>query len=127
MPLQDSTPYVGPVLVPTDGATTDFPVVIPFGGRGYIINRVLVTDALGGSSGSALLGLFTLAGGLGTTIITAAALTTHTGPTLVSSRTIIAAAAQTTALTVPTLFLRITTASGVAGTSVKVQIDFTAL
>ena len=127
MPLQDSTSYIGPFLVPTDGATTDFPVVVPFGGRGYIINRVLVTDALGGSSALALLGLFTLAGGTGTTIITAVALTTHTGPTLVSSRTIIAAAAQTTALTASTLFIRITTASGVVGTSVKVQIEYTAL
>lgn len=128
MPMQDSSNLCGPFLVNTDGANTDFAITLPTAGtRGYIINRVLVADAQGGSSASALLGLFTAAAGGGTTIITAAALTTHTTSAIVSSRTIIAAAAQTTALTNSNLFLRVTTASGVTGTTVKVYFDITTL
>jgi hypothetical protein len=128
MALQDSTPFIGPVTIPTDAANTDYPVTIPFGGsKGYVINSVRVYDALGGSSASALLGLYTAPAAGGTAIITPAALTTHSTQPIVSSRTVIAAAAQTTAVTASTLYLRVTTASGVAGTTVKVIFDVTNL
>lgn len=121
MPLQDSTPAIpfGPISTAT--ANTDFAVPIPNAGRGYTVRRVTCYDAQGGSSASATLSVRGSPGGTGTSIVADAPLTTHTGPTVVSDRTV-AATGITPIVTDPILYVRIGTASGVGGTSIRGSI-----
>lgn len=80
-----------------------------------------VYNAQGGSSATATLSVRGGAGGTGTSIVADAALTTHTGPTVVSARTV-AATGMTPVVTDDILYLRVGTASGVAGTTVDVAV-----
>jgi len=113
---QNVIPF-GPIGTAT--ANTDFPVVIPVASsRGYTVRRVTCYDDQGGSSASATLSVRGLPGGAGTSVVADAALTTHTGATVVSDRTV-AATGVTPAVLDPILYVRIGTASGVAGTSIR--------
>ena len=124
MSFVDAIPVLGfAKAVPTATATTDaaeidIPVALA---SGFIIDSVHVYNAQGGSSASATLGVFTGAGGTGVTIVADAALTGVTGPTVVSARTV-AATAVTPIVRADRVFVRIGTASGVAGTTVDVVI-----
>lgn len=100
----------------TDAATIDIPVL----GSGYVVTAVLVYNA-SGNNATATLGVFGAAGGAAPTIVADAALTTHTASTEVSSRTV-AATATTPAVTADDLYIRVGTASGVAGSTVDVVI-----
>lgn len=119
------------VGVPTATATTDgATVAVPFTGSGYIVekvyvskSRVLATGATADNS-TATFGVFGAAAGAAPVIVADAALTTHTGITVNSSRTV-AATALTPIVTATTLYLRTGTASGVAGSGVDVTIVFT--
>lgn len=123
MPMIDGYPILGfAKAVKTDTASTDAAIInIPVVGKGYVIKAVAVYNALGGSSALATLSVRGTAGGAGTSIVADAALTTHTGATIVSERTV-AATGVTPAVTDDNLYVRITTASGVAGTTVDVAI-----
>lgn len=122
------------VGVPTDTATTDGASVnVPFTGSGYVVEKVYVSKSRVLSTGAtannatATFGVFGStggAGGSGPIIVADAALTTHTGITVVSSRTV-AATALTPIVTAPTLYLRTGTASGVTGSGVDVTITYT--
>lgn len=78
-------------------------------------------NASGGSSASATLSVRGGAGGTGTSVVADAALTTHTGATVVSSRTV-AATGLTPVVTDDVLYVRVGTASGVAGSTIDVAI-----
>lgn len=121
----DALPILGFAKgVRTDVAASDAAVIeIPVSpaAPGFIVDSVHVYNAQGGSSATATLGVFGGAGGTGATIVADAALTGHTGPTVVSARTV-AATATTPAVRTETLFVRIGTASGVAGSTVDVVI-----
>ena len=122
MPLVDTVPCLFAKAVLTSTATSDAAVIqVPQVGRGYTVRRVTVYNAQGGSSATATLGVFTGAGGTGATIVADAALTGVTGPTVVSDRTV-AATGVTPVVTSPLLYVRIGTASGVAGTTVDVAV-----
>lgn len=125
MPLKDGLPVVTYLDLPTDAAATDYELKIPNAGTGYVIRRVTVSNASGGSSASATFGVFTAVAAGGTAIVADAALTTHTGATVVSDRTVIAPA-TTGRLTGTSIYLRITTGSGVTGTKVDVAVEYTA-
>ena len=104
----------------TDTATTDAATInIPC--KNYIITGVYVYNASGGSSASATLSVRGTAGGAGTSIVADAALTTHTGETVVSSRTV-AATGVTPVVTDDLLYVRVGTASGVAGSTIDIAI-----
>lgn len=121
MALKDGINFLGTVYgVKTDTASTDAASIdIPAGK--YIITDVVVYNAQGGSSASATLSVRGGAGGTGTIVVADAALTGHTGPTVVSKRTL-AATATTPVITDDSQYIRIGTASGVAGTTVDVRI-----
>lgn len=122
MPLIDSLQILGFAEIATDGAAVDAGIIdLPSRGKGNVILYVIAYDATGGSSALATLSVRGSAGGAGTTIVADAALTTHTGATVVSQRTV-AATGVTPAVTDDKLYLRITTPSGVAGTKIKVAI-----
>jgi hypothetical protein len=133
MPLQDSYACLVVKAVPTDTATTDGASVdVPFTGSGYVVravhvynSRILSTGATADNS-TATLGVFGASGGSSPTIVANAALTTHTGKTIVSSRTV-AATATTPIVTASTLYIRTGTASGVTGSGVDVVIEYSAL
>lgn len=119
------------VGVPTDTATTDgASVVVPFTGSGYVVENVYVSKSRILSTGAtannatATLGVFGATGGGAPVIVADAALTTHTGITVVSSRTV-AATALTPIVTASTLYLRTGIASGVTGSGVDVTIVYT--
>lgn len=116
MPQPQNVIPFGPISTAT--ANTDFIVNIPVAARGYTVRRVTCYDAQGGSSASATLSVRGGPGGTGTSVVADAALTTHTGPTVVSDRTV-AATGVTPAVTDNNLYVRIGTASGVAGTSIR--------
>lgn len=133
MALQDGYPCVVVRAVPTDTATTDGASVnIPFTGKGYVVravyvydSRILATNATADNS-TATLGVFGAAGGSSPTIVSNAALTTHTGNTVVSSRTV-AATGATPIVTAKTLYFRTGTASGVAGSGVDIMVEYSIL
>lgn len=118
MPQPQNVIPFGPI--PTDTASTDQAIIpIPVASsRGYTVRRVTCYDAQGGSSASATLSVRGSAGGTGTSIVADAALTTHTGATVVSDRTV-AATGVTPAVKDVNLYVRIGTASGVAGTTIR--------
>ena len=119
------------VGVPTDTATTDgASVVVPFTGSGYVVEKVYVSKSRVLSTGAtannatATFGVFGATGGNAPIIVADAALTTHTGITIVSSRTV-ATTAMTPIVTASRLYLRTGTGSGVTGSGVDVTITFT--
>lgn len=122
MALIDSWQCLGFAQIRTDVAATDAAIIdIPSRGLGNVVKFVAVYNALGGSSATATLGVFGAAGGTGAVIVADAALTGHTGQTVVSERTV-AATAITPVVTADKLYVRVGTASGVAGSTVCVAI-----
>ena len=116
MPIIDSQAILGfAKAVPTDGATTD---AAPC--KNYIITGVYCYNA-SGNNGSATLSVRGTAGGAGTSIVADAALTTHTAANVVSSRTV-AATGVTPVVSDDLLYIRVGTASGVAGSTIDVAI-----
>lgn len=122
MPLTDAFQILGFAEIATDVATTDAAVIdIPTRGSGNVVKYVTVYGATGDNTLTTL-GVFTAAGGTGATIVADAALgATHAGATGVSERTV-AATAITPIVTADDLYLRVGTASGVAGSKVKVAV-----
>ena len=98
----------------TDAATINIPA------RNYIITGVYCYNA-SGNNGSATLSVRGTAGGAGTSIVADAALTTHTAANVVSSRTV-AATGVTPVVADGVLYVRVGTASGVAGSTIDVAI-----
>jgi hypothetical protein len=92
------------------GANTDFRVIIPrqFASSRYQILSAVATARTGGA-GAATLGLFTGAGGTGTTLVTNVALGSLVGADLIQTLTL-AAGALNTLVTAGTLFWRVGTA-----------------
>jgi len=121
MPMIDSQHILGFAKgVKTDTASTDAGQInIPC--KNYIITGVYAYNASGGSSASATLSVRGGAGGTGTSVVADAALTTHTGATVVSARTV-AATGLTPVVTDDVLYVRVGTASGVAGSTIDVAI-----
>ena len=120
MPLIDSQHILGFVkAVPTDAASTDAATInIPC--KNYIITGVYCYNASGNNS-SATLSVRGSAGGNGTTIVSDAALATHTAANVVSSRTV-AATGLTPVVTDDVLYVRVGTASGVSGSTIDIAI-----
>lgn len=98
----------------TDAATINIPC------KNYIITGVYCYNA-SGSNASATLSVRGSAGGSGTSIVADAALTTHTASNVVSSRTV-AATGLTPVVTDDVLYVRVGTASGVAGSTIDIAI-----
>lgn len=121
MPMIDSQHILGfAKAIKTDTANTDAATInIPC--KNYIITGVYVYNASGGSSASATLSVRGGAGGTGTSIVADAALTTHTAANVVSSRTV-AATGLTPVVTDDLLYVRVGTASGVAGSTIDIAI-----
>lgn len=106
--------------VKTDTASTDA-AFVPIPANRYIVTDVIAHNALGGSSASATVSVRGGAGGTGTSVVADAALTGHTGATVVTKRTL-AATATTPVITDDGLYIRVGTASGVAGTTCDFDI-----
>ena len=105
--------------VPTATASTDAAQInIPC--KRYVIKGVTCYNASGNNS-SATLSVRGGADGTGTSIVADAALTTHTGATVVSERTV-AATGVTPEVTDDILYVRVGTASGVAGSTIDVAV-----
>jgi len=102
----------------TDSLALDLPVS---GSGGLIIDSVVVYNA-SASGATATIGVFTGAGGTGTTVVADAALTGVTGPTIVSARTVAAGGTFGAGSIPDQLFVRTGTASGTAGTTIDVVI-----
>lgn len=132
MPLQEGYPGYVVIEVPTDVANTDLEVQIPYTGYGFALRRATAYDSRLRSTGAtadnslATLGIFTLAAGAGVALVANAALTTHTGNTIVSDRTV-AAAALTPAVRVGSVFVRVGTASGVTGSAISLKLEWSVL
>lgn len=118
----DTLPMIGYAKsVATDGANTDAATIdIPVA-TGYIIDSVVAYNASGDNT-LATLAVFTGAGGTGVTIVANAALgATHAAATGVTQRTV-AATAVTPKVSDGTLYLRVGTASGVAGSKIDIVV-----
>ncbi len=133
MALQMEYPCLLVETILTDTATTDAATLtIPYTGSGIVINKIfvydsrLVTTGATANNATATLAVFTAAAGGGVTIVADAALTTHTGSTIVSSRTI-AATATTPKVTATTLVFRVGTASGVANSCISASVEYSVL
>ena len=123
MSFVDAIPVLGFAKgVLTDTAATDAAIIeVPIAPvSGFIVDSVHVYNA-SGNVATATLGVFTGAGATGVTIVADAALTGVSGPTIVSARTV-AATAVTPVVRADRLFIRIGTASGVAGATIDVAI-----
>lgn len=130
MALQDSTNALVARGIRTDTASTDAYILpIPYSGKGYTVRRVtvynsrlLATGATANNS-SATLSVRGGAGGTGTSVVADAALTTHTGSTIVSDRTV-AATGITPLVTDTNLYIRVGTASGVTDSAIDVVVVY---
>ena len=120
MPTVDAIDCLGFRQIATDVAATDFEIDMPARGLGNVVKYVTVYGATGNNA-TATLGVFGSTAGAGAVIVADAALTTHTGSTIVSERTV-AATAITPAVTADKLYVRVGTASGVAGSKVWVAL-----
>lgn len=134
MASKDGYPLLYAIGVATDAATTDAATIaVPVPGNSSIAvrrvtvynSRILATEATADNS-TGTIGVFTAAGGGGVTIVANAAMTTLTGNTVVSDRTV-AATALTPKVTASTLYIRVGTASGVTGSGVDVAIEYSVL
>lgn len=133
MPLKDSYQCLVAKGVKTDTGSTDAAVIaVPFGGRGYAVRRVTVYNSRDGVTGATVNGATASisvrggAGGTGTSFVADAALTGLTGSTIALDRTI-AATALSPVPTDQNLYVRVGTASGVAGSVVDVAVEYSAL
>jgi hypothetical protein len=133
MALQDSYNCLLVESIATDVATTDaYTLNIPYTGSGIVVRRItcydsrLLTTGATANNATATLGVFTAAGGTGVTIVADAALTTHTGSTIVSDRTV-AATALTPKVTATTLIFRVGTASGVTSSGISAAVEYSVL
>ena len=124
MSLIDAQPILGFAkgvstnVTNTDVAEIDIPVAL---GSGFIVDSVHVYNAVGDNTLTTL-GVFTAAGGAGVTIVANAALgATHAAATGVTARTV-AATATTPIVRADRLFVRVGTASGVAGSAVDIVV-----
>lgn len=120
MAMIDSMSLLGYAkAIPTATAATDAATInIPC--RNYIIREVYCYNA-SGNNGSATLSVRGSPAGAGTSVVADAALTTHTAANVVSSRTV-AATGQTPVVVDDLLYIRVGTASGVAGSTIDVAI-----
>lgn len=126
MALKDAYQFLGfRKAIPTDVATTDYEIDMPC--DNFVVKSVTCYNA-SGNNATATLGVFSGKGGASgnSTIVADAALTTHTAATVVSERTV-AATAITPKVTADKLYVRIGTASGVAGSTIDVIIHGYAL
>lgn len=99
-----------------NAAGTDNSIIVPAGVGKWRPTKLTITDAsITLAASIATLGLFTGAGGTGTTLVTAALLTTLTGATKCFDMTLLAAASNDY-LTSNTIFLRNVIAHGSAAT-----------
>ena len=116
MALNDGFAQLGYVVdIATDGASTDAGYIdLPH--NNVYITHIIAYDATGDNS-SATLGVFTGAGGTGTTVVSNAALTTHTTSAIKSARTVAAPG-----LIATRLYFRVGTASGVAGSKISILV-----
>lgn len=121
MALCDGLPHLSKSInLPTDTATTDVATLNLPSDSSYLLH-VIAHDASGDNS-LATLGIFTAASGGGTAIVADAALTTHTTSAIKSARTIAVPAVAS-----ETLYVRVGTASGVAGSKISLTIIGVAL
>jgi hypothetical protein len=124
MSLIDAQPILGfAKAVPTSGASTDAAVIdLPISPvAGFIVDSVVAYNASGDNTLTTI-GVFTGAGGTGVTIVANAALgATHAAATGVTQRTV-AATAVTPQVRAESLFVRVGTASGVAGSTVDIVV-----
>lgn len=134
MPMKDGYPHLYAIGVPTATAATDAATVtLPIPGNCSVAvrrvtvynSRILATEATADNS-TGTIGVFTAASGGGVTIVANAAMTTLVDNTIVSDRTV-AATALTPKVTASTLYIRVGTASGVAGSGVDVCIEYSVL
>ena len=130
MALQDSTNALVAKGIRTDTGSTDAnALTIPYSGKGYTVRRVtvynsrLLATGATANNATATLSVRGTAGGAGTTIVADAALTTHTGSTIVSDRTV-AATGITPLVTDPILYIRVGTASGVTVSAIDVVVVY---
>lgn len=120
MALQDAFAHLGfkktiaTATASTDAAEIDIPV------QSFRVTHVTFYNA-SGNNALATVGVFTGAGGTGATIVANAALTTHTASTVVTEATV-AATALTPRVTADKLYIRVGTASGVAGSTIDVIV-----
>ena len=128
MALVDATPALFVKAVPTDTGSTDAAQIrIPFTGVGYTVRRVTAYNsrilATGATANGATASLSVRggAGGTGTSVVADAALTGLSGSTIVLDRTV-AATGVTPVVTDQILYIRVGTASGVAGSGIDVCI-----
>lgn len=120
MSLTDGLSKLAEVIIPTDTASTDVAVLNLPSDNSYILH-VLASGAVGDNA-LATVGLFTAASGGGTAVVANAALTTHTTSAVKSARTV-----AVPGLSSETLYVRVGTASGVAGSKIKLTIVGVAL
>ena len=122
MPMLDSFNCLGYAEIATDVASTDGAIIdLPSRGSGNVVKYIAAYSATGDNT-LATLGVFTSAAGAGVTIVANAALgATHAAATGVTERTV-AATAVTPLVTADKVYLRVGTASGVAGSKVKVAV-----
>lgn len=133
MPIRDSYQALIVKGVPTDVATSDAAICsVPFGGKGYAVRRVTVYNSRDGVTGATVNGATASlsvrggAGGTGTSFVADAALTGLTGSTIALDRTI-AATALSPVPADNNLYIRVGTASGVAGSVVDLCIEYSSL
>lgn len=134
MASKDGYPLLYAIGVATDAATTDAATIaVPVPGNSSIAvrrvtvynSRILATEATANNA-TATFGVFTGAGGTGVTIVADAAMAALTGNTVVNAATV-AATATTPKVTAANLYIRIGTASGVAGSGIDVMIEYSVL
>lgn len=117
----DSYPILGYAKAVRTDVTGDNAIIdIPINEKGYVVKGVTVYNA-NGNNATAAVGVFGAAAGAGAVIVANVALTAVTGPTVVQEMTV-AATAVTPAVTADKLYVRVGTASGVAGSTVDVVI-----
>ena len=122
MAMLDSYPILGfAKAVKTDTLNTDAAIIdIPINEKGYVIRHVTVYNS-SGSNNITTIGVFGNAAGANPVIVSNAATTGLTGPTVVQELSI-AATALTPAVTADRIFVRVGTASGVPGSTLDVDV-----
>jgi hypothetical protein len=124
MSLADGYPHLVVKNIPVSTATTDAAtVVVPFGGRGYVVRAVTFYNAQGGSAATAQLGVFNQAAGGGTALVALATLGALTGASTAANATLATPVFQNA----NSLFIRVGTTSAPAGTTVDCIIEYAAL
>ncbi len=118
MALKDGISLLGYAKgVKTDTAATDAAIIDLAASPAHVLG--VIAYGANGNNATATLGVFTAAAGGGTAVVADAALTTHTTALINSARTVAAPAIPVTA---PKLYVRVGTASGVAGSTIDVAV-----